>query len=73
MNKPENPIEKRETDLKKADENRQQFKDTVRRMRAQLDRTSLRSHARKPLEKALQHLISRGPSLFDVLNEDDDE
>lgn len=73
MNKPENPIEKRETDLKKADENRQQFKDTVRRMRAHLDRTSLRSHSRKPLEKALKQLIRRGPASFDVLNEDEDE
>jgi hypothetical protein len=69
----ESPRGKREQNLKKAEENRKLFEDTVRRMRARLDRTHLSSAAHKPLEKALMKLIRHGPAAFDVLNEEDYE
>ena len=58
---------------KKADENRIQFQDAVRRLKAQLDRTPPRSSSRKALEKAYQKLISRGPSAPEESNEEDDQ
>jgi hypothetical protein len=70
---PENPNGKREKDLLKAYENRKHYEDTVRRMRARLDRTSMSSSSRKPLEKAFKKLIRGGPSVVDELNEEYDE
>ena len=67
------PNEKRENAFKKAEENRKHYEDTVRRMKAQLDRTSMSSAARKPLEKAFQKLISSGPSVPNEFSEDEDE
>ena len=69
---PESASEKREKNLKAADDNRKQYEDTVRRMRARLDRTSLSSSSRRPLEKAFEKLIRQGPALADEFNENDD-
>ena len=63
----------RENDRQKADENQKRYDDMLKRLRATLDRTHLSSVSRKPLEKALQKLLSQGPAAFDELKEDDDE
>jgi len=68
----ESSRERREKDLKKAEDHRKHFEDMVRRKRAQLDRTHLHSVARKPLEKAFEKLISQRPTESSESNEDDD-
>jgi hypothetical protein len=72
INKPEDARAKRERDLKKSEDHRKHYEDTVRRLRAQLDRTHLSSASRKPLEKAFQRLLSQGPAAFDEFNDDYD-
>jgi hypothetical protein len=68
---PENSREKREKNLKRIEENRTQYDEAVRRMKAQLDRIKPSSSSRKPLEKALKRLISQGPTVFDELSAED--